>query len=527
MLNRRALLLTGGLSLAAPALAQPARSRTLVFVPQAALTSLDTVWGTATVTRNHAFMVFDTLYGLDDSLTPRPQMAEGHLVDDGGLRWTVRLRPGLLFHDGSPVLARDCVASLKRWMARDSMGQTLAGRVDSLDATDDRTLVFRLRRRFPALLAALAKLLPSPPVIMPERLALTDPFKQVSELIGSGPFRFVPGEYVSGVRSVCERFASYRPRDEAPALTSGGKRVLVDRVEWRVIPDAATAAAALRTGEVDWWEQPLPDLVPLLRQDPGVTVTHLDPYGLFPVLRFNHLQGPTTNRALRQAILAAIDPREVMLGVMGDEPGGFNAPVGCFPAGTAFASDAGMDRIGRADRDMTRIKALLAEAGYAGEKIVLMHPTDQPSYDAMSQVVSAALKRIGLAVDDQAMDWGTVVQRRASKAPLDKGGWSLFATSFSALDYADPLTIPAMRGNGDAAWYGWPTLPEMERLRDSWIETPDAGEQTRLARAMQLLALTEALYVPLGQYFPFAGFRRTLTGHLKGPLPLFWNVVKN
>jgi peptide/nickel transport system substrate-binding protein len=512
--------------LARPALAQPAGSRILSFVPQAALTSLDTVWGTATVTRNHAFLIFDTLYGLDEALTPRPQMAQGHVVEDDGRRWTITLRPGLQFHDGSKVLARDCVASLNRWMRRDSMGQTLADRLDSLTAPDDRTIVFRLKRRFPALLSALAKLLPSPPIMMPERLALTDPFKQVTEMVGSGPFRFKPDEYVSGSLSVYERFQAYAPRDEAPSLTSGGKRVMVDRVEWRVIPDAATAAGALRTGQVDWWEIPLPDLVPLLKQDGNITVTKLDPYGLWPVLRFNHLQGPTANLAVRQAILAAIDQVEVMQAVIGTDPESYNAPVGVFPPGTTLANDAAMDRLGGPKIDVARIKSMLAEGGYKGERVVLMHPTDQPFYDAMAQVTAATLKRIGINVDDQAMDWGTVVQRRASKEALDRGGWSMFSTSFSALDYADPLTAPALRGNGGAAWYGWPTNARIESLRDTWIETDDPAEQKRLAREMQTEAFTSALYVPLGQYFQSAAYRRNVTGVLKGPLPLFWNVSK-
>lgn len=530
MIKRRQFMAAAAASglapLARPALAQSSASRTLTFVPQAALATLDSVWTTATVTRNHAFLIFDTLYGLDDTLTPQPQMAQGHVLEDDGKRWTITLRPGLKFHDGTPVLARDCVASLNRWMKRDSMGQTLAGRLDALEAKDDRTLVFRLNRRFPPLLAALAKILPSPPLIMPERIALTDPFKQITEMVGSGPFRFKTDEYVNGSLSVYTRFDGYVPRDEPPSFTAGGKRVLVDRVEWRVIPEAATAASALRTGQIDWWEMPLPDLIPVLRREKDVVVAKLDPYGLWPVLRFNHLQGPTTNKGVRQAILAAIDPAEVMQAVMGDDPEGYHAPVGVFPPGTKLANDAAMDRLGGPKPDIAKIKALLAESGYKGERLALMHPSDQPFYDAMTQVTAATLKRIGVAFDDQSLDWGTVVQRRTSKEPLDKGGWSLFCTSFSALDYVDPLTAPALRGNGARAWYGWPNYPELEKLRDAWIDSDDDAEQKKIARRMQEIAFTEALYVPLGQYFQSAAFRKNVTGQLKGPIPLFWNVSK-
>jgi peptide/nickel transport system substrate-binding protein len=287
---------------AMPVLAQPATggaSRTLIHVPQANLTSLDPVWTTATVTRNAAGMIFETLYGRDERLAPKPQMVEADQVDDNGLRWTMRLRQGLLFHDGTPVLARDCVASLKRWMRRDPIGQTIAARLDSLEATDDRTLVWRLRKPFASLPYALAKTQPSP-VIMPARLANTDPFKQIPEVIGSGPFRYVPDEYVSGHRAVFAKFDRYSPRDEPVSFTSGGLRVMVDRVEWRIIPDAATAANALVSGEVDWLDSPLPDLLPMLAKSSGVTVAPVDIYGTLGGLRPNHLHGATANPGVRR-----------------------------------------------------------------------------------------------------------------------------------------------------------------------------------------------------------------------------------
>ena len=332
-MQRRSLVAGLALSaLAKPALAQPARARTLVFVPQANLTSLDPIWTTATVTRNYAYLVFDTLYGTDDALQPRPQMAEGQEASDDGRRWTIRLREGLSFHDGTPVLARDCVASLARWMRRDSLGGTILGLLDGMDAPDDRTLELRLKRPFPPLLNALAKTQPSPAMIMPERIALTDPFKQITEVVGSGPFRFVADEYVSGSRVVFAKYAGYRPREDAPSSVAGGKRAMVDRVEWRVIPEAQTAVNALRAGEVDWLEMPIPDLIPTLKRDPGVVVGRLDPYGCIRCSGFNHLHGPTTNRGVRRAMLAAIDPREVMQAVMGDDAGTYNAPGRMFPA---------------------------------------------------------------------------------------------------------------------------------------------------------------------------------------------------
>lgn len=524
MLRRTLIAGAGSTLLAPPSLAQPAGSRTIVFVPQSNLTSLDPVWTTATVTRNYAYLVFDTLYGTDDQLAPRPQMAEGHSVDADGKRWTIRLRDGLAFHDGTPVRSRDCAASLARWMRRDSLGGSIAILLDSMETPDDRTLVFRLKRPFPPLLNALAKTQPSPAVIMPERIALTDPFKQISEVVGSGPFRFLQDEYVAGSRAVFARNAAYRPRDDAPSSVAGAKRALVDRVEWRIIPEAQTAVNALRSGEVDWLEMPIPDLIPSLKADKKIVVARLDPYGLYPVLRFNHIQGPTTNQGLRQAILAAIDPREVMQAVMGEDATTYNAPVGCFLPGTPYATTAGMDRLG-GGRD-NAVRAMLKASGYAGEPLTLLHPTDQPFYDAMCQVVAATLKRVGVTVKDEPMDFGTVVQRRNSREPLDKGGWSLFCTSFPALDFTDPLSMPASRGNAAAAWYGWPTDEKIEKLRTEWIDETNEPERKRLAAEIQQEALTHAMFVPLGQYFQSAAWRSNITGHLKGQPPLFWNVSK-
>ena len=512
-----------GLSLARPAIAQGLKP--LIFVPQGNLASLDPVWTTATVTRNYAMMVFETLYGMDAKLNPRPQMAEGHTIAEDGKRWTIKLRDGLSFHDGTKVVAADCVASLGRWMKRDAVGQILASRLDAMEAPDDRTLVFRLNKPFAALPYALAKTQPSPAVIMPARIAATDPFKQIAEVIGSGPFKFEASEYNSGSRAVFAKFAAYKPREDAPDFTAGARRALVDRVEWKIIPDASTAVNALTSGEVDWIEQPLPDLLALLRKNKDVVVDRLDPYGLYPVARFNSMQGPTANRGVRQAILAAVNPVEVMQAVMGDDATGYHAPVGVFLPGTESANSAGMDRLG-GTKPAADIRAALQAAGYAGEKLVLLHPTDQPFYDAMSQVLAATMKKIGINVDDQSMDFGTVVQRRASKEPLDKGGWSMFCASFPAVDYLDPLAAPAARGNGAKAWFGWPDDPKLEALHDSWMDSTDPAERKKLATALQDEVFTEAPYVPLGQYFLSSAWRKNLTGFLKGPVPIFWNVAK-
>ena len=264
---RRRHLLAGLGALAAPSIVKAQSSRVLRFVPTPAVSYMDPVWTTANF--GVATVVFESLYSVDENLQPRPQMAAGHTIEDGGKRWIIKLRDGLRFHDNEPVLARDCAASIGRWMKRDASGKTLAQRLDSLEAPDDRTVVFRLKKPFPQLPFVLGKAQPNVLPIVPSRLAATDPGTQMSETIGCGPFRFVANEFSIGHLAVFERFAAYRPRDEAPNGTSGGRIAKVDRVEWLAIPDAATASAALLTGEVDWLDFPIPDMVPRLQRQSG------------------------------------------------------------------------------------------------------------------------------------------------------------------------------------------------------------------------------------------------------------------
>ncbi len=527
-MKRRSLLAGAAATAASHAIAQPAiggRARTLVHVPQSNLTSLDPVWTTAAATRNHAHLVFETLYGRDSKLNARPQMLEGHLVEDNGLRWTMKLREGLRFHDGEPVRARDCVASIRRWIKRDQIGLSIEARMDELVATDDRTLVWRLKKPFSALPYALCRHQPSC-IIMPERLALTDPYKQVTEMVGSGPFRFVADEYVTGSRVIYARNDRYEPRPEPVDYCAGGIRALVERVEWRIISDAGTAVSALLTGEVDWIEQPLPDLLSRLRRAPGVVVAPTDIYGTFAALRFNHLHAPTSNPAIRRAMLACVDQIEVMTAMMGDAKELYRAPVGYFLPGTPSANDAGMEAV-RTRLSEPTIRAMLKEAGYNGERIVLLHPTDQTFYDAASHVVLDAFRRVGLNIDDVTTDWGTVVQRRASREPLDKGGWSLFPHGLPAAEYRDPIFASTVRGNGQAGFFGWPTDPIGEALRDRWIDSTDPAEQKRLDAEIQAQAFRQVPFIPLGQYFPPAAWRSTITAPQKGVVPVFWEVAKS
>jgi peptide/nickel transport system substrate-binding protein len=496
----------------------------LRVVPQAVLNTIDPVWSSAQIVRNLGFMVFETLYGRDENLVPHKQMLEADLMEDGGKRWMFRLREHLMFHDGTPVLARDVIASLQRWMKRDPAGATLATRIDELTATDDRTITMRLNRPFPHIPELMSKVT-IPPVIMPERLAQTDPYKQIPEAIGSGPFRFVHNEHVLGSRAVFVKNGKYVPRDEPVSWNAGGRQVHVDRVEWLMIPDGGTAANALMTGEVDWIEIPLPDLIGNLRKTRGIRTGHLDVYGQIVALRPNHVAYPTSSPAIRRAMMAAIDQKEVMTAIMGGDPENWFVPQGFMATGRPEVDDAGIENV-RAPKPKAEIRRVLDAAGYKGEKMLLLHATEHTFYNPASLIVTQQLNDAGFNVEAQPMDWANVQKRRTNRSPLNEGGWSMFPTVTPVAEMRSPLVGMFMRGNGRNAFFGWPEDPETERMYDTWLGLSDPAEQTKLEREYVLRAYETVPFIPMGRYIQSSAWRDNLTGILKGPSIVFWNVRK-
>ena len=521
-MHRRTLLAATAASLAAPAVRAQA-ARVLRFVPYVDLPLLDPVANTASQVRTHAYLVWDTLYGLDAQYNPTPQMLAGHRMEDDGRLWTLTLRPGLRFHDNEPVLARDAVASIRRWASTDGFGMTLMARTDSLDAPDDRTIRFRMKQSFPLLPDALGKISPHILPIMPARIAAQPASKPVSEIVGSGPFRFLPDERVPGSRMVYARNDAYTPAEGAPGLTSGAKIVHFDRIEWLTMPEPATAAAALRTGAVDWIEAPPPDLLPMLRRDPNLVVKTNDLTGVVPILRFNMLHAPFDNPAIRRAILSATSQQEFM-SAFSDDQTQWLTGVGAFCPNTPMATQAGMvESVGT--KDVATARAAIQAAGYRNERIVLLGPTDHPVNSVMAQVGADLFKRLGLNVDYQAMDAGTMFQRRTNREPLDRGGWSVFPSAVAGIDSLNPAVSFLTRGNGKDAWYGWPDDPTLETLRLAWYDASDRQQQRALAERIQLRLLDQAPFLPLGQILQPTAFRKEVAGVLPG-FPKFWGVRK-
>jgi peptide/nickel transport system substrate-binding protein len=507
------------------ALAAPAPAETLRVVMHSALRVLDPIMTTAYMSRNHGYMIFDTLFALDENFQPQPQMVDSWSVSDDGLTWRFTLREGLIFHDGTPVTGADVAASLRRWGARDGFGQMLMRHVADMaqDPEDPRTMVMTLSEPFGLVIDALAKPSSNVPFIMPARLAATPPTEPIPEQIGSGPFRWVESEFQPGVIAVYERFDGYVPRREPASGAAGGKVVHVDRVEWVVMPDQQTTLNALLSGEIDYWEDVPADLLPILQASDDIVVRNLNAFGFQTIMRPNTLHPPFDDARIRRAAIAAVNQRDVLDAMIGN-PELYRVCAAMFVCGTPLATEAGGETLVQGNgQDLAR--QLLAEAGYDGTPVVILHPTDVSTLRTQPVVVAQALRDVGFTVDLQAMDWQTLVGRRANQGPPAEGGWNLFITNWVGADVFNPIVNNMVGGQGpQGGWFGWPTDPELEAMRLAFARSTSAEEQRRLAEQIQLRVYEQGYYAPLGQYFVFTAWSNTLEGVLDGPAPFFWNI---
>ena len=529
-MKRRGFLAAGTAAavgtLAMPRLSLGQNARVLRFVPQANLSSLDAVAGTQYVVRNASLLIWDTLYGIDHNIDPKPQMAEGHEVSADFKDWTFKLRSGLKFHDGEKVTSRDVSASLTRWMARDTMGQRIKASLDAIETPDDRTIRIRLNKPFPKMLFALGKNNAPVAEIMPERIAKTDPFKLISEYVGSGPMKFSTSEWVPGSKAVFERFEGYEPRQEAGDWLAGGKRMMFDRIEWLILPDDATKAAALQNGEVDWWENPIPDLVPLLKRNRNLNVDIADPLGNIGSFRINHLNPPFNDVRARRAVQMALSQEDYMRAVVGDDETLWKKLPSFFTPGTPGYTEAGGEVLS-GPRKYDEAKKLLAEAGYKGEKIVLLVATDVAITKAEGDVTADLLAKIGMNVDYQALDWGTVGARRAKKEKISEGGWNIFHTWHAGADCINPAPYTALDAGGDKAWFGWPNSPKVQEGIAKWYEAPDAASEKAAMDEIDRDSMEFVTYIPTGFFLQYQSWRKNVNGVVKAPFPVFWGVSKS
>ena len=492
----------------------------LRVIPHADLKNLDPIWTTAYISRNHGYLIYDTLFAMDENFKPQPQMVDTWTVSEDKLTWTFKLRDGQKWHDGKDVTAEDCIASLQRWGKRDGMGQALFDVMGSLTAADAKTIVMKLKKPYGLVLESIGKISSNVPFMMPKRMAETDPFKQIEEHIGSGPFMFKKDEWVPGSKVVYVKNPSYVPRSEPPSAAAGGKVAKVDRVEWTYFPDQTTAMNALMSGEVDYFESPANDLIPLLASNADVTVEINDPLGNIGFARFNHLLPPFDKPEIRRAAIMAMKQSDYMTGAVGDQKY-WKTCYSVYPCGTDLESDVGSDVMKAGDID--KAKAALEAAGYDGTPVVIMQPTDIPLLSAFSLITAQNLRKIGMEVEVQAMDWATLTSRRAKRDPVADGGWNMFHTWWIGADVMNPMAI-AFSGNPDKGWFGWPSDTKLEEARSAFAVETDPAKQKQIGSQVQDRLWAVGASGHLGQFFVPVAYRKNVKGLIKSPVQFFWNM---
>src|SRR5881227_3000052 len=503
-----------------------AAGKTITAVMHSDLRIIDPGFTTAYITRDHGYMVYDTLLATDSNFKIQPQMADWKVSDDK-LTYTFTLRDGLKWHDGAPVTAEDCVASLKRWGRNDNMGQKLMDFTASIEPIDAKTFALKLKEPYGLVLESIGKPSSYTPFMMPKRLAETPAGQQIKEQIGSGPFKFVQAEFQPGVKAVYEKNADYVPRKEAPSWTSGGKIVKVDRVEWITMADAQTAVNALQSGDIDFMENPSFDILPVLAGNKDIHVEPLDKLGFQTVGRMNFLYPPFDNLKVRRAAFMAMNQKDILDAMVGN-PEYYKLCGAIFMCDTPLATEAGAETLLKGN-GMAEAKKALAESGYDGTPIVIMAPGDVVTLKAQPIVATQLLRAAGFKVDVQATDWQTVVTRRASQKPPKEGGWNMFFTNWSAADVINPIASLPTSGKGkNGAWFGWPEDAKLESMRDAYARSTSPEEQKRAAADIQAYVMEQVIYVPLGQYKAPSAWRKSLSGVLDGPAtPVFWNIDKS
>jgi peptide/nickel transport system substrate-binding protein len=509
-----------GLAIAAPAGAQTVLKVSL----HSDLKIIDPIWTTALISTHHGSMVYDVLFAPDDKLAIKPQMVDKWEVSPDKLTWTFTLRDGLEWHDGTPVTGADCVASLKRWSAKDSMGQKLMGVVTELSAPDAKTIKMVLKEPYGLVLDSIGKASSNIPFMMPKRIAETDPNTQITDATGSGPFIFKKDEWKAGEKAVYVKNPKYKPRSEPAIGLSGGKLAKVDRVEWLTLPDQQTQVNALINGEIDMVEIVPPDLLPLITKDKNITVVTTNTAGRQYAMRFSVLHKPFDNPKVRQAVLYALDQKPFLQANVGN-PQFYKECKSLFPCGSPLESTKGWED--KLSGNVAKAKEILKEAGYDGTPVVFLHQTDTAGHNQLATVAKPQLEAAGFKVDVQSMDWQTLVSRRTKKEPLAQGGWSAYFTSWGSSDVMNPVSAAFLNASCDKGTFGWPCDEALEKLRDAYAKETDPAKQKAIAEAVQLRIIDYPTHAVLGQFTTPTAIRTNVNGLLLNvPALALWNIEK-
>jgi peptide/nickel transport system substrate-binding protein len=515
-----------GTALLLPAATPAARAETVLrYAASAEPRTLDPVVNGLSITHQHSYLVYDTLFALDAQLTPQPQMVERVEKSADGARWTMTLRPGLAFHDGRPVAAADAVASIQRWAKRDTSGRKLVELGMALEVVDARTFTVALSVDTPLLLEALSKPTAVGLFVMREEEARTDPMTAVPRVIGSGPFRFDSDAYRPGDRMIYRRNTAYLPRAEPPSNFAGGKVAKIDRLDWLIMPDAASAVAALQSGELDIYETPPLDLLPVLERNRNITVAVHGKQGQFGFLRPNHRQPPFDKPEARRALALLTGQRDYMAITAGADGkywrecysflacGGLNenqAATGWMQGGT-----------------VAEAKRLFQQAGYDGKPIVVIAPGDNEIIKGFGTLAAERMRAAGLAVDLQYMDFATMMSRRNRKDSPQEGGWNIFPMWSYGFELDNPIASVALSTNcTDGSYAGWACSPRIEELKNAWARENDPDKRRAIVEDIQKQAAELVPIVPVGQFFAPIAYRTNVSNFLQTPVPVFWNVEK-
>jgi peptide/nickel transport system substrate-binding protein len=528
MKTMRRAFLAAALATAALAGSAVAQEKVLRAVMHGDVRTIDPMWTTQVMANIHGMLVYDTLFGNDENMQPQPQMVDKYTISEDRKVYTFTLRPGLKFHDGSPVTTRDVIASLKRWGARDAAGQRLLSFTQSMDVVDENTFKLVLKEPYGMVLETLGKTSTSAPVIMREKEALTDPQQQITEVVGSGPFKFAKDQWVPGSKTVYLKNPDYvpRPGNEKASYFAGSKFPGVDRIELLWIADPQTTMSALVNGEIDLYEAPAIDFLPILEKAKGVKLIKTGKIdSTFGLIRLNHLHPPFNNAKARQAMYHLINQEDFLRAVIGN-PDFYRVCHGLIMCGSPLETQAGNAMM----KEYNPKKALqmMKEAGYNGEPIVVLQATDHATITPATQVLVQSMRDAGLNVDAQAMDWGSVVARRAKKDPPSQGGWNIFVTTSGGVSGSNPVLHTWLGAACDKGLFGWPCNKKIEDLRNKYAFAATFEERKQINDELHAEAIKEVVYVPFGQWSqPMAYRADRLEGIVTNPgLAVLWNIVK-
>jgi peptide/nickel transport system substrate-binding protein len=483
---------------------------------------LDPVVNMLGVVQEHGYLIYDQLFGYGCDGMPRPQMVDQYSVksDAAGAVWTMSLRPGMKWHDGTAVTSKDAIASITRWSKTDQVGRKLAAIGMQFAEVDENTFTITMPVESPLLLQGLAKSTSPALFMMRASDAARAHTEPVTEFIGSGPFKFVASEYAKGHKAIYEKNADYIPRSEPADCLAGGKIAKVDRIEWLVMPDYSTAVSALLGGEIDMYETPPLDLLPVIEANPDLRIQNINKLGKIGMLRINSKSPLFSTSEARVALIKAFNQADAMAVVAGDQKYWRECYSYFACGGTNEYKEASSDAMAF---DGAAAKSQLEAAGYKGDPIRMLVVGDDEVLRKLGTYAAEAMRAAGLQVDMQVMDFAALLAKRR-----DTTAWDVFTSWNFGVELNHPFVSLALAdGCVDGGYPGAACTPALNEAKDRWAVEPDQEKNAALIKEMGRLADTQHVpYVPLGAFDQPVAYHSSLSGVLDTPLPVFWNIEK-